>query len=324
MERQQKEKRQLGKSHFCIGLDLLGSDADSNIILESAISILNKLSHRSNFLLFGEEKNRPLLEAHSFAYQIAPESIEMDDSPLYAIRKKKNSSMLLGIRALKEKKINAFISMGNTGALVASARHELKCLPFIKHPALLALVPSKTKEMIVLDVGANSKLDSSYMLEFAAMGLAYCKALGVENPTLQLLNIGKEEIKGPLEIQKTHKALSAISQNYSHPFFQGNIEGHDVFIKPPDILLTDGFTGNIFLKTAEGMAKLLKEQVDSSKRPGAILAGVQGLVIKCHGTGKPEAFYHSLLKAIELLELNFLAKFEIEISHFLSNSHGFI
>ncbi len=209
---------------------------------------------------------------------------------------------------------------------MATARLHLKTLSKITRPALLTLLPSKNKETVLLDVGANSECKSSHLVEFAAMGVAYQKARGVKNPKVGLLNIGKEAIKGPPELQKAYKALAK-----AYPFFHGNIEGRNAFEGLVDVLVTDGFTGNIFLKTSEGIARVLldtlseyselkqlRRRLDYSEYPGALLAGVNGLVIKCHGTANSASLPHSLTSAITLLERNFVENLEKELSFFFS------
>ncbi len=313
-----------------VGLDLMGSDEDSRFVLTSLLPVLESLKHSAHFVLFGEEKNREELQSVPFiSYQISSEVISMDEDPLLAVRRKKGSSLHLGMRALKDKTIQAFISMGNTGALMATARIHLDTLPQISRPALLTLIPSKKKETVILDVGANTACKSSNFLEFAAMGIAYQKARGIENPKVGLLNIGTEAIKGPPELQKAYKIL-----NKTYPFFYGNIEGRDAFEGLVDVLVTDGFTGNIFLKTSEGIARFLLDQLseyshlnklrsrlDYSEYPGALLAGVNGLVIKCHGTARSASFPHSLTSTITLLQRNFLENLEKELSFFFSKEN---
>jgi phosphate acyltransferase len=310
-----------------IGIDLMGSDEDSSLLLTSLIPILNDFKNSAHFVLFGEEKNRSLLASIPFiSYQISPEVVLMGEDPLLAVRRKKKSSLHTAMKALKTKTIQAFISMGNTGALMATARIHLKTLPKISRPALLTLIPSKNKETVILDVGANSECKSSHLVGFAAMGVAYQKARGIENPSAGLLNIGEEAVKGPPELQKAYKALAK-----AYPFFHGNIEGRDAFEGVVDVLVTDGFTGNIFLKTSEGIARVLletlsdhadlkhlKKRLDYSEYPGALLAGVNGIVIKCHGTANSASFPHSLTSAITLLKRNFIETLEKEISFFFS------
>jgi len=310
-----------------IGIDLMGSDEDSSLLLTSLIPILEKFKHSAHFVLFGEEKNQEFLESVPFiSYQISHEVVLMDEDPLLAVRRKKGSSLHIGMKALKAKNIQAFISMGNTGALMATARIHLKALSKITRPALLTLLPSKNKETVILDVGANSECKSSHLVGFAAMGVAYQKARGVKNPKVGLLNIGEEAVKGPPELQKAYKALAK-----TYPFFHGNVEGRDAFEGIVDVLVTDGFTGNIFLKTSEGIARVLldtlsehaelkhlRKRLDYSEYPGALLAGVNGIVIKCHGTANSASFPHSLTSAITLLERNFIENLEKELSSFFS------
>lgn len=311
-----------------IGIDLMGSDEDSQTVLSSLIPILQQLQQSVHFVVFGEEKNKSLLHSLPFAsFVIASDVINMDENPLLAIRRKKNSSIHLGIQALKTKKIDAFISKGNTGALMATARAHLKTLPSVTRPALLTLLPTKHNELAILDVGANTACKSSHLIEFAAIGASYQKARGIKEPKVGLLNIGIEPIKGTPELRDTYKALSKLNNKYHHPFFYGNVEARDVFEGSVDVLITDGFTGNIFLKTAEGIARFLLEELeenpssrilqsklDYSEYPGALLAGVQGIVIKCHGFSKSKAFYHSIVSAVQLIEQNFLKKIQEELA----------
>ncbi len=313
-----------------IGLDLMGSDEDSTSVLTSLIPILESLKHSAHFTLFGEEKNREELQSIPFiSHQISPDVVLMDEDPLLAVRRKKRSSLHDGMRALKGKTIQAFISMGNTGALMATARLHLKTLPRITRPALLTLIPSKNTETVILDVGANSSCKSSHLIEFAAMGVAYQKARGIKTPRVGLLNIGEEAIKGPPELQKAYKALAK-----AYPYFHGNVEGRDAFEGLVDVLVTDGFTGNVFIKTSEGIARLLldelteyshlkhlRNRLDYSEYPGALLAGVNGLVIKCHGTASAASFPHSLTSAITLLKRDFIESLEKELSFFFSKEN---
>lgn len=310
-----------------IGLDIMGSDEDPASVLTSLLPILKKLKDSARFVVFGEEKNSELVKDSPFcSYQTAADAITMEDEPLWAVRKKRNSSLHLGMQALKNKEIQAFISMGNTGALMATARLSLQTLPKISRPALLTLLPTKNREMAVLDVGANATFKESHLVEFAAMGIAYQKARGIHQPKVGLLNIGTEARKGPPEIQKAYQALAK-----TYPFFCGNIEGRDAFEGHLDVLVSDGFTGNIFLKTSEGIARFLlnslgnrselqelRSRLDYSEYPGALLCGVDGLVMKCHGTGNSASLYHSLTNVISLLEGRFLDLLASELSLFFS------
>jgi len=315
-----------------IGIDLMGSDTDASTIMHSILPVFEELQDLAHFVLFGKKDCAPPVSLPYISYVTASEAVEMDDHPLWAARNKKDSSLSLGIETLKLKKIDAFICMGNTGALVTTARTRLKTLPSITHPALLALLPTEKGEIAVLDVGANAEYKSAHLVEFAAMGIAYQKTRGIQNPTVALLNIGKEELKGPAELREAYKTLKTLSDKHSYPFFMGNIEAKNVFQGRCDVLVTGGFAGNVFLKTAEGVASFLlsqlpvdssglfKKRLDYRKYPGATLAGVSEIVIKCHGDAKSEALKESIVSALDLLEKNFLRKITTEISSFFSDS----
>ncbi len=309
-----------------IALDLLGSDADSNFILESAIPIISSFKENASFLIIAEEKNKSLLNSiANISYIIATDTITMEENPLTAIRKKKNSSLVLGIQALEEKKVDAFISFGSTGALVAGAKIILETLPHIKYPALLTEFTSNQKQTAILDIGAVTSCDSNCLINFAFMGTAYQKTRGIQDPIVGLLNIGKESHKGPLEFQEAYNTLSSLNKTSDLPFFYGNIEGTDAFKGLVDVIVTTGFAGNIFLKTAEGLSaffwdklseeqKKLHPQFNPKQYPGAILCGVKGIVIKCHGNGNPQSIHKSISDAIKLTKENFIENIEKEIN----------
>ncbi len=309
-----------------IGVDLMGSDTSPEE-LATAVIELSEEQFPAEFLLFvspevaGElPKNLP--------HAVCSETIEMHDDPLSAVRQKKESSLWQGIQFLHEKKIDAFISAGNTGALLLAAKTKLKTMPRIDRPALLTLLPTHKKEIAVLDVGANLTLKSHHILQFAAMGIAYQKSRGIEHPTVGLLNIGTEAIKGTPQVREAYAKLETL--NRDRPTFLGNIEGKDVFRGDIDVLVTDGFTGNVFLKTAEGLASFILKQLEQrafegspslrheiaslkdrlyvAEHPGAILCGVEGVVIKCHGDISPAKFMSSIKGAARLIEHRFLEK----------------
>jgi glycerol-3-phosphate acyltransferase PlsX len=261
--------------------------------------------------------------------------ILMEDDPIKAVRRKKDSSLCQGLRHLKDKKIDAFVSAGNTGALLLAAKTTLKTIKGIDRPALLALLPTKKKEVAVLDVGANLSLKPKHILQFAAMGIGYQKSRGVEKPTVALLNIGTEAKKGTPQLRETYIQLEAM--NRDGMTFAGNVEGKDVFHGDIDVLVTDGFTGNVFLKTAEGIAAFILEELESSAReipfshlkhelanlrsrlhyaeyPGAILCGVNGVVVKCHGDSTPETFVKGIKGALRLLQHDFLEKIKSQLA----------
>lgn len=297
-----------------IGVDLMGNDNAPQVLLDT----LKEVSLPSGVELVViaspefEEAARPL------QFASAPEVIQMDEHPLLALRRKRNASTNIGLRLLKEGKIDAFVSAGNTGALVSSAKMILSTLPGILRPCLLALMPTKKSPVAVLDVGANVQVKATHLVQFATIGAAFQKTRGIPNPKVGLLNIGSEAVKGTSELRLAYSEL----KTKPHPFrFAGNIEGKTVFDGDVDVLVTDGFTGNVFLKTAEGIASLILDQLPVSQNdfkrfqslhyaqyPGALLAGVKGIVIKCHGYSTPKAFINAVLGAANLAKERFVQK----------------
>ncbi|MBM3207618.1 MAG: phosphate acyltransferase PlsX [Chlamydiae bacterium] len=321
-----------------IGIDLLGSDISFSKLIDTVLLAHEKLSHRAEFLIFTTKDLVPENFPSTIKVILVDECINMDDSPLTVLRKKKNSSIGKGIRMMKEDLIDVFISSGNSGAIVAAAKTILKTIKGINKVAFMTLIPAKDKRVAVLDVGANVKHKPQDMLQFAHMGIAYQKTLGIREPTVGLLNIGSEAIKGTPEHRAAHLMLQKLNNNTPHKVFIGNIEGRDVFQGPVDVLVTDGFTGNVFLKTSEGMASFLLDQIytemkhsslctpkllealadyekklDYSEYPGAILCGVKGLVIKFHGSSHPKALLKSIEAAIQLYEQDFIEKISTEL-----------
>jgi glycerol-3-phosphate acyltransferase PlsX len=262
-------------------------------------------------------------EASPFVYVEAPEVIGMDESPLIALRKKRNASINVGMRLLKEGKIDAFVSAGNTGALVSSAKMILSTLPGILRPCLMTLMPTKKNPVAVLDVGANVQVKALHLVQFALLGAAYQKTRGIQKPTVGLLNIGSEAVKGTSELRLAYHELRKVTSFK----FAGNIEGKTVFDGDVDVLVTDGFTGNVFLKTAEGIASLILDRIEGvsgeikkfeslryGEYPGAILVGVKGIVVKCHGYSTPKGFSNAVLGAIELAQERFVQKLINDLS----------
>lgn len=330
--------RSKGVSPCHIGVDLLGSDVPPGDLLQAVLAFCKELDPSVQLTLFGTKALfsgiRPL--AGKVFFHAVKEFIAMDDSPLTAIRRKKESSMCVGIRLLKGGHLQAFISAGNTGALMACSRIELPPLLHVERPALLTLLPTRNKEIAVLDVGANTSYKAKHLIQFAAMGVAYQRSRGVELPTVGLLNIGSEAKKGTPELQRVYNQLLAGSKKSSSYTFSGNIEGRDVFQGEIDVLVTDGFTGNVFLKTAEGIAAVILEELECSsieecsprtkgilaelrqrlhyaEYPGALLCGVEGIVIKCHGSSSPQSFLRSITTATRLAQHRFLDQVKKEL-----------
>ncbi len=312
-----------------IGIDLMGNDNSP----ETLLSALKELEIDSSvrLVVFGLPEYK---ELSSFEYVTTNEFISMDDHPLNALRRKKEASLCVGLRALKAKKIDAFVSAGNTGALVTGAKIILGNLPGVLRPALLARMPTKKEPVAILDVGANVQVKACHLVQFALLGAAFSKSQGIEKPTVGLLNIGSEAIKGTSELRIAYQELKTLPRAPFH--FAGNIEGKSVFDGDVDVLITDGFTGNVFLKTAEGIASLILDRFGAllppeeykklgprirdlsghlhyAEYPGAILAGVQAVVIKCHGYSTPRAFLNAVTGAVQLVRGNFIERIEKQI-----------
>ncbi len=327
------------KAEIRIGIDLMGSENSPQVLLQTAKSLASRLPAHVQLIAIGAPH---LSHAANIPYITAAETIEMEDSPLLAIRHKPNASLCVGLRMLKEKKIDAFVSAGNTGALVCSAKMTLSMMPGLLRPALLALMPTQKHPLAVLDVGANVQCRAVHLAQFALMGAAYQRARQIALPSVGLLNVGSEAMKGTSQLRLAYQELHRESE-LPNPFFRfaGNIEGKEVFNGDIDVLITDGFTGNVFLKTAEGLASFildklnknlpqniieqmqdqlldLKHHLHYAEYPGALVCGVQGIVIKCHGYSSPEAFASGIREAIRIASEDFL---QIIKNKLLDHSH---
>ena len=326
-----------------IGIDLLGGDThDSKRIMDALLCLYHEIKTPFRLLVFVTPNVyaslKKLQKCHLdffnnkalFLYQVN-EVIHMDEDPLISIRRKKGASMSVGMRLLKEKKIDAFVSNGNTGALIASAKLHLSMIKDMTRPALLTLFPTKKAPIAVIDIGANIQSTPQHLFQFAKMACAYQKSRGIKNPRVGLLNIGREENKGGEDLHAAYKLLENL--NFEHgenkEIFIGNVEGKQIFSGNIDVLVTDGFTGNVFLKTAEGISSFiletllenlwelplsqplllrLEKELYSAEYPGAILCGVEGIIMKCHGDANPKAITSGVKGAIQLTHSHFLEK----------------
>lgn len=314
-----------------IGIDLLGSDTAPSLILNAFLSSYEGYAKEADITLFLRKEDLSIKIPESIHVVFATQAITMNDHPLSVLRKKSNSSIGLGMQMLKEGKIDALISPGNTGALLASAKTTLKTMKGIQRPALLALLPARNKSVAVLDVGASTKCRPLNFTQFAKLGIAFQMSQGIDKPKVGLLNIGSEAGKGTPEHQAAYETLSHLPSK--HAEFIGNIEGRDVFEGPVDVLVTDGFTGNVFLKTTEGIGSFLlsevatlfkesssagmqaplllenlKKRLDYSEYAGALLLGVNGLVLKCHGNFQIKSLDLTIKQALSLVRLKVLDK----------------
>ncbi len=304
-----------------VGVDLMGSNSSPQEIFQAVLAINQEIAPGDSLVVFAQHALLPELRTlyhgsdKAIEFVTTDESIEMEDSPLFAVRRKKNSSMAAGMRLLKEKAIDAFVSTGNTGALVASAMLHLALLPQVERPALLVMMPTVRGKVAVLDVGAHVMAKPGDLIGYARLGSLYRQCLFSEKaPTIGLLNIGVEEQKGTKELQDSYQALREMFQER----FLGNIEGREVFQGKVDVLVTDGFTGNVFLKTSEGISSFLADylqkqfdipqvihhlhrQFNYAEHPGAFLCGLDGIVVKCHGFSDRTALMNGIRGAFDLV-----------------------
>ncbi|QVL58150.1 MAG: phosphate acyltransferase PlsX [Simkaniaceae bacterium] len=326
-----------------IGLDLLGGDFKTpDHMLETLHALYLEIKDPFCLTVFSTPEMATHIEAFRKAKELKEheldvvetnEVIDMEDDPLLSLRKKKKASMFIGIHLLKEKKIDALVSTGNTGALIASATMMLPMLSGISRAALITLLPTQNEPVAVIDIGANIECTPVHLVHFAKMGVAYQKSRGIKKPVIGLLNIGTEEKKGRRELRETYQLLQEFNQEDTS--FAGNIEGKEVFTGNIHVLVTDGFTGNVFLKTAEGISsfiletmhknknlipfskpliKRLERELYSAEYPGAILCGVDGIIMKCHGDASPDALKCGFQGALELIQNDFLSKIKHQLS----------
>jgi glycerol-3-phosphate acyltransferase PlsX len=250
-------------------LDAMGGDNAPEATIKGAVQAINEVANTTEVWLIGQEeviKNKvkefygKTIEEISPRLKIynATETIEMEDIPTHAIKRKKDSSMVVGFNLLKEGKGDVFISAGNSGALLTGATLIIGRIRGVDRPALAGILPSKHKRLVLMDCGSNTNCKPINLLQFAQMSSIYIRnTFGVENPRIGLLNIGTEETKGNELVKESYNLLKEKGKELDINFV-GNVEGRDAFSGNLDILVADGYTGNVFLKTVEGVGKLVK------------------------------------------------------------------
>ena len=237
-----------------IAVDVMGGDRGPAVVLRGALQALEADPDLRLTLVGPAEEVEPFAAAHDRATaQVATEVIEMGEHPAGAVRAKKDSSIVVGCRLVKEGAADGFFSAGSTGACLAAATLVVGRIKGVKRPALGQVIPAWARPTLLIDVGANADCKPEYLVQFAQMGEVYMNAImGVEHPKVGLLNIGEEDTKGDLFAQEAHRLLTE-----AVPAFAGNCEGGDLMAGDFDVVVTDGFTGNVCLKTIEGTAKTL-------------------------------------------------------------------
>lgn len=323
-------------------IDAMGGDFAPQNIVAGAVAAANELGEQ--LILVGiPEAVEQELKKHRYpkdAIEVYPASevIAMDEPATTPIRRKKNSSISVGVNLLKEKKGSAFVSAGNTGAMVAASTYFLGMIPGVERPAIGLAIPTLKKVAFLIDVGANAAPKPQHLLQSSLMAMVYAQeVLEIENPSVGLLNIGEEDSKGTDFVKETHQLMSARLTN-----FIGNIEPNEVFSGKCDCLICDGFVGNVIIKVSEGLMESakslllrgikkdpiamigallmkrslsgLKRYADYSEYGGAPLLGVNGNVIISHGRSDAKAIKNAIRVARREIEHNIIAVLEKEIS----------
>ncbi|MBF0455468.1 MAG: phosphate acyltransferase PlsX [Magnetococcales bacterium] len=314
-----------------IALDAMGGDNAPASVVEGALMAC-KQNPKVRFILVGQEEklqrelDRLAYKGDQLSIHPATQVVGMGEKPAIALRKKKDSSMRVGCNLVKSGEVDALVSAGNSGALMATARYVLKMLPGIDRPAMASNVPSITGQTLMLDLGANVDCSAENLCQFAVMGEVYASSVeGLKNPRVGLLNIGEEDVKGNEVVKEAGERLKKEGSKW----FIGNVEATDIFQGGVDVVVCDGFVGNVSLKTTEGVAKMLihflkesfseswlsklrylvarpslkkfRDRFDPRAYNGAMLLGLNGVVVKSHGGADGFAFAHATQTAIDLV-----------------------
>ncbi|WP_169568689.1 phosphate acyltransferase PlsX [Sneathiella limimaris] len=328
-----------------IALDAMGGDNAPDIVIKG-VDIVRVQFPDARFLLFGDEARlKPLLDKYPGVAAVSEirhtdQAIKGEDKPSHALRKGRKSSMRLAIDSVRDGEARGVVSAGNTGALMAMAKFSLKTLPGIDRPAIASVLPSPKGETVMLDLGANIECDADNLVQFAVMGADFSRAvLGRVPPRVGLLNVGSEELKGSDTIKEAGERLRDME---NAPFeYYGFIEGDDITRGVVDVVVTDGFTGNVALKTAEGVAtlyadflrqgfrssiltmigyllarsglKMLKDRLDPRGYNGGVFLGLNGICVKSHGGTDEHGYANAIAVTIEMITDGMIDKM---IDHF--------
>jgi phosphate acyltransferase len=336
-----------------LAIDAMGGDKAPNMVIDG-LSICRTKLPGVHFLIVGDERQlEPLLDGDPALKAISTilhtdEFVTNDDKPAFALRNRRNSSMRLAINAVKSGDANGIISAGNTGALMAMAKFALRTLPGIDRPAIATYLPHKTGGSVMLDLGANVECDADNLVQFAVMGEVYArKVLGIHKPKVGILNIGEEDLKGNDSVKQAAAILRKTTLDIN---FYGFVEGDDIGKGTVDVIVTDGFTGNIALKTIEGTAQLLthflrdalkssflgklgatiakpalmgfKEKMDPRKYNGAMFLGLNGICVKSHGGTDALGFANAVTVAHDLVLHGFNDLIKEDLEHLMDAHHN--
>lgn len=332
-----------------IALDAMGGDYGPDVIVPGAAQALTKIPG-TKFIFFGDEKKIAPVLARYAALKAVSEIVHTDkkisssDGISAAIRASKDSSMRLAIEAVKEGRAGSVVSAGNTGALMALSKMILKTLPGIDRPAIASMMPNANGSSVMLDLGANLECDAQVLVQFALLGAVYARVVrDIPVPTVGILNVGTEELKGHEEVREAAAILSSIK---FHGKYHGFVEGTDITKGTVDVIVTDGFSGNIALKTAEGVGKLtsqflkeafksgplamlgyflasgamkkLKSKLDPAKYNGGMFLGLDGVAVKSHGSSNIDGTENAILVAANLVHNGFNKRVAAEIQEVMA------
>jgi glycerol-3-phosphate acyltransferase PlsX len=332
-----------------ISIDCMGGDHGPSVTIPAAISFLKKEPEAELILVGREELLRAELKKHHAAglarltVKNATEVVEMDDPLEVALRRKKDSSMRVAIELVKEGAADVCVSAGNTGALMAVSRYVLKTMAGVDRPAICSILPNEQgKPTYMLDLGANVDCEPHHLHQFAIMGSVLFSAMeGVKKPTIGLLNVGHEEIKGN-EVVKATAALLRADHERGALNFYGNIEGNDIFKGTTDVVVCDGFVGNVTLKAIEGLAHFFKsafrenvmsllgglfayrslKKLNPKSYNGGSFLGLKGLVVKSHGGADAYAYEWALRRAFDAAKYNVQEQLSAMIAELMPQSEA--
>jgi glycerol-3-phosphate acyltransferase PlsX len=332
-------------AEIIIALDVMGGDQAPRMVLKGADKALTRYP-KAQFLLYGAEpKITPLLAkmprlARCSTIQHTDDIVTNEAKPSIALRSGRRSSMRLAIDAVADAKADCVVSAGNTGALMAMAKFALKTLPGIDRPAIASFFPTMRGESVMLDLGANVECDADNLVQFALMGDAFARTvLGLLHPTVGLLNVGSEDLKGNDAVRAAATKLRSPDAPVK---FHGFIEGNDIAAGTVDVIVTDGFTGNIAVKTAEGTARMfgefmraafkhsvlarigylfaadalkkMRQRIDPRRYNGAMLLGLNGIVVKSHGGADALGFANAIGVAVDMKVNGFVDQIREELA----------
>ncbi|WP_404484390.1 phosphate acyltransferase PlsX [Pseudomonas sp. HT11] len=317
-----------------IAIDAMGGDFGPRSIVQACIASLSA-TPSLHLTLVGQPSlleeliaSHPAVDRARLTITPASQTISMDDKPAAALRGKPDSSMRVALELLRDAKVQACVSAGNTGALMALSRHVLKTLPGIDRPAMVAAIPTQKGYCQLLDLGANVDCSAEHLFQFAVMGSVAAEALGVTRPRVALLNIGTEDIKGNQQV----KLAAALLQNARGVNYVGFVEGDGVYRGEADVVVCDGFVGNILLKSSEGLATMIATRIEAlfkqslasrmvgalalplmrrlqadlapARHNGASFLGLQGIVVKSHGSAGVQGFQSAIARALIEIQEN--------------------